>query len=93
MAQKNKKNNPKKQQIKIEDNFCNHSISNIHSDSENRIKIKNIKNNSVKKNKDDFLDNNLNVKDNYKYHTISVRNKKIDKEEMRIDFKNKYIYK
>ena len=86
----NKKNCPNDQHIKLEHSFCNHSINNIHSDSEKRITIKNVKNNSMNKYNNDLSDNNLNIKDNYKYHTISVRNNKIDKEEIRIDFKNKY---
>ena len=88
-----------------EENAFNLSISNIHNDTENKTRqIKNFKSSIIVLNKSNLLnnnhihnslnnntDNNKNAKDNYKCHSITVRSKnKIDKEEMRKDFKKNF---
>ena len=102
----NKKNSPNSQNSEgMDEKAFSYSISNIHSDSENIVKqIKNYKSTNIARNKFNIhnnvdkhiyayniIENNKNIKDNYKYHSITVRSKnKINKETMRIDFKKKY---
>jgi hypothetical protein len=88
----------------LEDNAFN-SISNIHSDSENKNKpIRNYKSSNIINNRNNYTSHNINnyennnisdnkiiLKNNYKYHSITVKkNNKVDKNEMREDFKKKY---
>jgi len=69
-------------------------------DNKNRS-IQNFKSNTVKRNNtldgkinhifvNDLDENSSNIKENYKYHSITVKKAKINKEDLRIDLKRKY---
>ena len=79
------------------------SINDINNDElDNKNKnIKNYKSNSVKRNNtldgkinhilvNDLGESNSDIKENYKYHSITVKKTKINKEDLRIDLKRKY---
>ena len=75
-------------------------INNDELDSKNRS-LYNFKSNTVRRNNtldgkikhifvNDLDENDSDIKENYKYHSITVKKAKINKEELRIDLKRKY---
>ena len=96
-----RRKNPSEFNEKLEDIILNNSISNINSDTETRNKIKNYKSTNIIKKKDIYVDkpihikennvsdNNLDIKDNIKYHSIIVKKNRIDKNKIHIDLKQK----
>ena len=87
----------------LDNKSISRSINDFNSDElDNKNKsFKNYKSNTVKRNNtldgkinhicvNDLDENNSNIKENYKYHSITVKKAKINKEELRIDLKRKY---
>jgi hypothetical protein len=87
----------------LDNKSISRSINDFNSDElDNKNKsFKKYKSNTVKRNNildgkinhicvNDLDENNSNIKENYKYHSITVKKAKINKEELRIDLKRKY---
>jgi hypothetical protein len=81
------------------------SINDINNDElDNKNKsIKNYKSNTIKRDNtldgkikhilvNDLSENNSDIKENYKYHSITVKKTKINKEELRIDLKKTILF-
>jgi len=87
----------------LDNKSMSRSINDINNDElDNKNKsIKNYKSNTVKRYNtldgkikhifvNDLDENNSDIKENYKYHSITVKKAKINKEDLRIDLKRKY---
>ena len=88
----------------LDDKSLSYSLNKINNNELEEInkKIKNFKNNTLKNKKNNFFDsnnhiyvndikdNNIDIKDNYKYHSINATKRKNNKDELGISIKNKY---